>query len=193
MFTKFNFTRFVRPFMFALVAAAMVFSALMPTATAFAQDGNPPTQEEAERRWVEKMEKAYQRELEWLEKQTERLAHTAENVERVNNLIAKAEERGLDTSPLQAALAAYQASVAEAQASHDNAGAILGAHAGFDDSGKVTDKEAARQTLVDGRNALNEARHTLDQAARALRQAIQQFLRDNRPERPAEGDAETQG
>jgi hypothetical protein len=182
MFTKFNFTRFARPFMFALVAAAMVFSALMPTATAFAQDGNPPTKEEAERRWVEKMEKAYQRELEWLEKQTERLAHTAENVEKVNNLIAKAEERGLDTSPLKTALAAYQASVADAQASHDSAAAILGAHAGFDDSGKVTDKEAARQTLADAHDALQEARHILNNAAYELREAIQQFLRDNRPE-----------
>lgn len=84
-------------------------------------------------------------------------------------------------SALEAALAAFNASVADAQAAHAEAADILGTHAGFDANGKVTDKELAVQTLESAGEVLQEARQILREAEKTLKQAVREWLKANSP------------
>jgi hypothetical protein len=81
---------------------------------------------------------------------------------------------------LESALVEYRAALSEARAEHESAAAILASHAGFDDGGKVTDAQSARQTLESARKALNDANITLTQATSNLRAAINDW-RDANP------------
>jgi hypothetical protein len=129
-----------------------------------------------------RLERAYAKEQEWLANQAERLGKADEVEAKVQELIARAQAEGKDTSALEAALADFEAGVAAAQAEHDEAAGILSAHAGFDESGKVTDIEQARDTVVEAGKALRDARQLIHEAGRELREAVRDFRRANRPE-----------
>lgn len=164
-----------------LAVLGLAFGAAAP---AFAQTPPPPAgadgaQEAA--RHQERLERLLQRELDWLEGQTNHLARAGEAVARTQEFIDKAKAEGKDTSGLEAALEAFRAGLAEAQAAHDQAQAGLEARAGFDAAGKVTDPQAARQTVAEAGQALRRAHFTLRQAEIDLRQAVREFRRANRP------------
>ena len=184
MFTHLFTRKFSR---FYLIAAALIvlIAICLPSTTAYAQDGQPPapTADPAQRghRIDERMGKLYQRELEWLDVQAQRLENPEEVIARVEELISTASQKGRDVTALQTALAAYQASVAEAQTAHDEADAILAAHSGFDASGNVTDREAARQTLDSAAHEMNAARRILNDAIHNLRHDVRAWLRAQRP------------
>lgn len=165
------------------VLVAVVFSMLfVPTGTVAASglsdDSNPPQTE----RGAARLEKLYQAQLIALDAQTKNLVRADQATVRVTELIAKLKERGLDTTPLEQALATYQAEMVLAHQAHDTAAAILGTHAGFDDNGKVTDIQAARETVKQAGQSLREARQTMRQAAVDLRQAIREFREANQPD-----------
>lgn len=186
MYTK-RFTRkLTRPFLFISALLLLAATAWLPSSTAYAQDDNPPGSEsDAARRGQrvdERLGKLYQRELEWLDRQAERLENPEEVAGRVEEWISTASEKGLDVSALQSALAVYQSSIAQAEAAHAEADAILAAHAGFDENGKVTDREAARDTLDSAGHKLNEARRILNDAIHQLRHAVRDWLRAQRPQ-----------
>jgi len=188
MLARSLFTKIKRSVLMAALVLALGLSTLAPTSSAHAQDGQPPApgaSDEAARgqKLDERLSKMYQRELEWLKRQQERLDHTDEMAARVEELISKANEKGLDTSALQAAVQAYQASIIEAQSAHDAAADILAAHDGFDENGKVTDRDAAVQTVKDARKSLEEARRLLNQAGHKLRFEVRTWLEQHRPDR----------
>lgn len=159
-----------------MVALGLLLGSVAP---AFAQTETPahdPAKQTA------RLEKAYAKAQEWLGKQAERLGKADEVEAKVQELIAKAQSEGKDTLALEAALADFEAGVAAAQAEHDAAAGILSTHAGFDDGGKVTDIEQARETVVNAGKALRDARQLIHEAGRELREAVRDFRQANRPE-----------
>jgi hypothetical protein len=129
-----------------------------------------PNNSRLERLWVRE-QSVYQREGNLLSKAGGFIAKT-------QALIDKANQKGWDTSTLQAALNAFAAIIPAAQAAHENGAAIVTNHAGFDANGKVTDRATAivtakslAQVLQDTRTAINGTGKALRLAVRAFRQA----------------------
>jgi hypothetical protein len=157
------------------LAAGFAFG---PAVTAFADDGTPPAPpqangEKAGGRIDARLARAYARTQELFGMQGERLSGAGERADKIQSLIDTAKANGQDTSAVEAALASFKTSVATAQAAHDTAANLLSTHAGFDDKGKVTDREQARQTLQSVREAMRQAHDALDAGRQTLRQALQ--------------------
>jgi hypothetical protein len=123
---------------------------------------------------------ALQREQNAFERQQLHLTQAGQVATKTQNLIDKAQAKGLDVTALNSALTTFKTELASAQASHDQAGGILSAKNGFDSSSQVTDATAAHQTLVDARDALRQAHLTLQGAVLNLRVAIQNWRVQNK-------------
>ncbi len=117
------------------------------------------------------LEKALQREKQWLTTQEGQIQKASDASKKVLDLIDQAKAKGQDTSALESALAVFQSQLASAQAAHQTASDLLDSHAGFDANGKVTDRVAARQTVLEARQSLADAHQFLVQAVRDLRAA----------------------
>jgi hypothetical protein len=128
----------------------------------------------------EDLARAYQREQDWLTRQQANLGKADAAVTRVQDLVSKAQAKGLDTSALEAALSTFQAQLATAQSSDDTAASVLSAHNGFDASGNVTDDTAAAQTVKDADQALKDAGAVLAQATRDLQTAVKAWEEANK-------------
>ena len=152
----------------ALTTAAFV---VLPAAPAYADEGDPPSAESRPGRWT-LLEEAFEREKDWLSRQSDNLARAATAGDKLEELIGKAHDRGIDTGDLEGALAQFRGQLAAAEQSHEEAEAILDAHAGFNGGGKVTDQEQAFETVKSARAALREARETLKGASEDLRDAV---------------------
>ena len=110
--------------------------------------------------------------------QSNRLANASTFISKVQTLIDKAKAKGFDTSTIQAALNALSAVIPAVQAAHAPGAAIIASHAGFDASGKVTDRTTAiatvkslSQVFKDTRTAMNSTWKSLHEAVKAFRQA----------------------
>jgi hypothetical protein len=128
---------------------------------------------------VARLEKAYQAELRLLDRQTKNLERSTQFGTKVSELIARLGERGLDTTPLEEALAAYQEKLVLANQAHEVAAEILATHTGFDEDGKVIDLQAARETVKQAGQGLLEARQAIRQSFVSLRQALREFREAN--------------
>ena len=122
---------------------------------------------------------AYKHDQAWLAVQQTNLDKANAIVPVLQDLITQANSLGLDTSALSAALAVYQGQLATAQASHSSAADVLAAHAGFDDSGNVTDRAAAAQTVLDATKALTDTHIVLVQSMQDLLAAVKAFAKAN--------------
>ncbi len=129
------------------------------------------------------------RRLEWIWSRQQRLYERAGNqfdftakvVEKSQNLIEKARDKGLDVTSLEEALAVYEQSIAEARTLYDGGQAVIDIHAGFDADGKVTDPAQARQTIDALRQVTRDTRDAVREANRALQQAFRDFRQANLP------------
>jgi chromosome segregation ATPase len=144
-----------------------------------AQGTNPPPPPGGQNQ-VERLEKAYQRELKALDAQVKRLTAVDERVQKVTERIANLKSQGKDTTALDEALNDFKAAVQEAHTSHDSAAAILKTHAGFDANGKVTDAQQARATVKEAEQLLRRVHQGLRPAIRDVVRAVREFIRDNR-------------
>jgi hypothetical protein len=126
------------------------------------------------------LKKDYQIEQNWLTKQQDNLNKTASVVTNVQNLIAKANGDGKDTTTLVNALATFQSQIATSQSSHNTAASILATHAGFDANGNIVDHDAARLTVNSARQSLSDAHNLLWQAANDLHRAIKEWRENNK-------------
>lgn len=167
----------------AMVLSSALFVGVAPTLAA--GDGAPPPQEGAGERGAPRLEFAYLRLQHAAEDQALHLDHAREVADFVQEWIDTLSEQGEDVSELQAALDTFEAALAESEGYNEEARAILDTHAGFDDDGKVTDREQAGETLREAGRALREARRALKDGAIKLRRAIRDWRREHRP-RPAE-------
>ena len=83
----------------------------------------------------------------------------------IDNLRSK----GRDTTTYEAALADLKVEVSKMTVVYESAKKIVDAHAGFDDSGNVIDRDTAIETLTNARKGLSE-RHA------AFQKATQSFI-----------------
>jgi hypothetical protein len=159
----------------ALTAAAFVIA---PATTAYADDSTPPSGERSRGRGA-LLERALEREVDWLARQGDNLAKAEAGADKLAELIEKAKANGVDTSELEAALAHFKGQVARAHHSHDEAAAILDAYAGFNGGGKVTDAAQALETVKSAGSALREAAQVMTGAAKDLRAAVRAWREDH--------------
>ncbi|MBL8045338.1 MAG: hypothetical protein JNL09_02300 [Anaerolineales bacterium] len=175
-----NIFKSVRKLAFGLLSGVAVLGlALASAAPALAAESTP---EPSGVRDGRRLALAYKNLQRLAEMQGNHLARVStEGVAKVQELIDRAKADGKDVSALEAALATFKASLADAQAAHDEAVNILRTHAGFDDNGQVTDKEQAKETVKSAAEALKEARQILREAEKTLRQAIREWRAANQP------------
>jgi peptidoglycan hydrolase CwlO-like protein len=170
--------------MLAGILVGLIVSVL-PAISVFAapvvDDPNPDRGQD----FYPRLEKAFERVQNWYKKQGEFLAKADDYISKAKTFIGKAEQRGLDASALRSLLVSFESSLPMVQAAHDRAGAIISAHNGFDANGKVTDPEAAAQTVKDAASALQEGRQAHLGKGKALAEAIRAFWKDNKPQRPS--------
>ena len=171
-------------FLSVVLALLLAFGGLMvQTLPAAAQSSGP---EGGARDRIKQMregalERTYQRELNWLAAQEDHLNNARTLASKTREWLKKASEKGLDVSALESALDALEAAIAAAQGHHDQAAAVLNAHAGFDDAGKVTDPVAARETVANAHRALSDAHMTLQKGIIDFRQALRAWRDAHRP------------
>ena len=165
---------------FTLLALALTAAFLTPTQSVEAQGlQTPRATRTPDPDKLAKLAEYFQKEQTWLSQQAAHLQTAYEGAAKVQELIDAARAEGKDVSSLEAALAAYNSGLAQAQADHDNAASIIAAHNGFDDSGAVVDVASARQTAQNARWSLNAAHIQLRQSVRALKQALQDWKAAN--------------
>jgi hypothetical protein len=129
----------------------------------------------------QRLENIYQREQKVLTNQGNILSKLNTITSKAQNVIARLNNRGLDTSSLQQALTAFQAQILTGQTFYNNANSVLTTHAGFDNNGMVVDPAQARPTLQSAHQDFVSVRQTLLAALKTLRQTIKQFRQANRP------------
>jgi hypothetical protein len=127
------------------------------------------------------LEAWYAREVKWLETQQKQLDLANTAYARTEAWIADRKTLGEDTAAFEAGLPAFQAQIDAAQAAHDEAAAILAAHAGFDDAGLVADRQEAQKMLVDARKSLNEAHRLLVKCQQVFHHAVRDYRLANKP------------
>jgi hypothetical protein len=132
-----------------------------------------------------KLEKAYQAELSSADKQGSNFDKLDKLSGKVSDLIAKAKANGKDTSALEAGMAKFNTRASDARKIHDGAVSILKTHAGFDANGKVTDRLAARDTVQNVHNQLQDARQAMARAIKDFRQVVKDWRDANKPVKPA--------
>jgi hypothetical protein len=130
-----------------------------------------------------RLERAWARELAIYERQGKLLDNAGTFVDRVQSLIDRANEKGLDPSAVQAALDAFETAVQDARPIHQSANGIVNSHKGFDENGKVIDAEQAKETIKELGQHLRDFRATMDGTGKALKDAIREFWKNNRPPR----------
>jgi len=173
----FKINLMTRKTLFALLVVVIALAAF-PVAGVAAMEGEPPQVDPA------RLEASYDKLVDWYNKQSEWMGKADTTVAKTQSMIDKATARGLDASAVQSALNTFAALYPDARVYNQQAGAILSTHAGFDDSGNVTDPAAAIETLRSLQAALKAGYDTMggeNHAGVALRQAVKAFLDANRP------------
>ena len=130
-----------------------------------------------------RLQKVWAREQAIYQREGTLLANASNFIARVQALIDKANQKGWDTSSVQAALNALSAVIPAVQTAHAPGAAIVTGHAGFDADGIVIDRTIAIGTARSLAQVLKDTRTAMDGTGRALRAAIRAF-RDAHP-RPA--------
>ncbi len=172
--------KYVTGGMAALMMSAGAF-ALSPSA-AFAETQPPPTPAakiDAAEREGHKLTKMLMRERKAAVAQGDRLRKAFEVQTKTERFIDTQAAAGKDVSALRTALAAYTVRINKAQIAHDKAKVTLRTHAGFSDTGEVTDREAAKQTVKSAGEDLRSAHQDLHGAGRDLRKAIKDWREAN--------------
>jgi hypothetical protein len=132
-----------------------------------------------------RLERAYKAQQERLRRQDYHLKRADEFAARMDEFIANQQAKGRDTAALEQAVVNFRAGMADARAFWNEASAVLTAHAGFDDAGRVTNVEQARATLRTAHGHLVDASLAGREAALELRKAIRAYRQANpAPEMP---------
>jgi hypothetical protein len=140
--------------------------------------------------WVKtRLERQYERLQDWSARQSDKIAKLDTLTEKIQERLDALNEKGLDTTALGSALAAFNASIPAIKESHDAAAAILDVHAGFGEDGKVTDLTFAREALDGVREGLQATREMMKDAARTLKNAVRDFRAANPLPTPASTEA----
>jgi hypothetical protein len=174
--------KFKKTLLIALVAALAVASLpLVGVSAAGLDDPNPPQPDREVS--SERLERVWARQLRLYERLGNGFDRSDGFVERVQELIDKAGANGKDVSAVQAALDAFESALKNAHPIYESGKGIVNSHQGFDNDGKVTDTEKAKETVKAMGEKLKELKDAMDGTGRALREAIRDFRKTNpRPE-----------
>ncbi len=177
MKTTYTFKKHFKTIVIAFSMLAMVLTAafVLPGPVEAASEAQVPQGTPQAAGGNTALVKAFQAEQAFLARQAANLENTANIVTKVQDLITQANAKNLDTSALEAALTAFQGRISEAHSAHDTAAGILGAHAGFNEDGSVSNPTEARQTVLDGGKALKSAATILKQAVNDLHVVIKNW------------------
>ncbi|MFN8411014.1 MAG: hypothetical protein U0Z26_01365 [Anaerolineales bacterium] len=118
------------------------------------------------------LKQALQAEQKWLNIQQDTINKADLAASKVQEVIDKAAAEGLDVTSLQNALGVFNNAMSNSKGEHQAAANLLNTHNGFDGSGEVTDRQSARQMILDTRQHLMQAHVSLVQATRNLHQAV---------------------
>ncbi len=172
---------FFKKFALAVLVLAIGLAAIpavSASAAGLQDQTTPPANQPADNARVEQVwaraQSVYQR-------QTDRFTKADAFIVRAQSLIDKANQKGWDTSAVQAALNALAAVIPAAQAAHDPGAAIIASHNGFDANGKVTDRAAAVETVKALAQVLKDTRTAMDGTGMALREAVRAFRDAHQP------------
>lgn len=169
---------FKKTILVAMIAAMGLAS--LPFVSAFAAGSSDPSTPPHGEMTDERLEKIWAKQLQLYEK----LGKTEDFIGKAQKLIDRASEHGKDVSAVQAALDAFADAVEDAKPIYESGQAIVDSHAGFDDSGKVTDSEQAKETVRAMGEKMKEIKDAMGGTGQALRDAIHAFRAANpRPEK----------
>jgi len=169
MFRIARLSRWTLALLVALVALGMSFG----SASAAPIGGSAGKQNAA-------LSRRYKEQQQRLKLQDARLNRAVEYAAKIDTLIAKLKAKGKDTTGLEQAVAAFRAAIAQARAEWQAASDTLATHAGFDNAGKVSNADQARETLK-GAHGHMESVHSIARGAyKSLHEAIVAFRKANR-------------
>ena len=166
-------TLFRKTILFALVAALGVASLPFARVSA-AGEYDPPLPPRGEVS-NERLEQVWARQL----RLYGRMGHAADFVNRIQQLIDRAQENGKDVAAVQAALDAFEAALKDAHPIYEGVEGIINSHQGFDADGKVTDTEKAKETVRAMGERLKDIRAAMNGTGRALLEALRAFREVN--------------
>lgn len=167
------------PRLSAALVAVLVATAIVSVGPAFADEGVDPRVQARAAKIDERLEACFERQNEWYEFQEANITKAHNAIARIQDALARAAERGVDTSAMEAQLPGLYAAVDQAQVAHALADQILSEHAGFNGGGKVKDRQQALETCKSARDALASGRTSL-QTARAIVGEIIQLVKELR-------------
>lgn len=178
---KFNLFKITGWIVLAAVLAGLTVFAFPAQATAapLLQEETPPAPQnpgQIQNQRKDTLERIYQRELRFLEHINFDLSRISKISDRVDILISKLQERGIDPAPVQAALNEFIQQANSAAAPRDQAAAILAEHNGFNPQGKVTNVQDAAQTVRSAGALLRDAHRTFHDALHNLRVTIRDLV-----------------
>lgn len=131
----------------------------------------------------ERLERIWARQLHLYERIGNGFERSDAFVERVQKLIDRAKENGKDVSAVQAALDDFETALKDAHPIYESGKGIVNSHQGFDNDGKVTDPEKAKETIKAMGEKLKEIKDAMGDTGRALHEALRAFRKANpRPE-----------
>ena len=182
------------PFFKKFAPAALVLAiglTALPAAGAFAaglqDETTPPANRHANgvvpvpARDNQRLEQIWARAQTAYQCQGDRLAKADEFITKAPSLIDKANQKGWDTSAVQAALNAFAVVIPAVQAAHNPGAAIIASHNGFDADSKVADRAAAVETVKALGQVLKDTRAAMNGTGQALREAVKAFRDAHRP------------
>jgi hypothetical protein len=159
-----------------LIAGILLLT--LPSGTVFAQEPDPPDwgrEKQRDRsapffpRGEKGLERLFDRLVDRYEDMGYRINDTDDVTRKLDDRIEDLIEDGGDPSDLEAILADFRENMGAVQAAHDAAGAIIEAHAGFNDAGEVEDESMALLTLRQIAEGLLEVHQLGEDAKLALR------------------------
>ena len=162
---------------FALILAAFPLTGVF--AAGQADDPLPPADgyPRLEKAWA-RMNHRYERTGKFFDK-------SDELADKADRMIERLKEAGEPTAELEAALAAYQEAVKQAQPIYESCKGIIASHRGFDSDGKVTDPAQAIQTIGDLGSKLMEVHEAMNGTARDLVELMKSIRDAHKPATPA--------
>jgi hypothetical protein len=176
----FKLTVFLKKALLVALIAGIGLAALPagPALAASAQDeGNPPQEQLSDERLAE----IWAREVASYERIGTLLDRVDSMIAKAEEFIARANERGIDTSVVQAALDAFATAVQGARPIYQSANGIVQSHQGFDAGGQVTDRARAIETVRELGAKLRDVKAAMAGTGQALRAAMRALREANRP------------
>lgn len=165
--------------LFAL--AVTLALAAFPFSSASAAGQNDPSTPPQNLPSNERLERVWARQLNFYN----RFGRTDALIDKTQRLIDRARANGKDVSAVQTALDAFKAAVKDANPVYESMKGIVNSHQGFDENGKVTDPEKARETVQAMRAKIQEIKTRMNGTGRALHDAIRAYREANPRPQPA--------